>query len=551
MKSPAVVVVVSAFVFVAGSLPARAQQRGSAPSSSSSAPSAPSSGSSGAPSGTTGLAGLRPVAQPRVLTLDDAFRLAAERSTDLRITDARLAESKANVTKAWAAVLPNVSAGIDYTFNFPEQEATLGSAEQFQQQALLFESIANITEGSAAQNPDPVARRAAQEQAAELRATAKDLRNSEVPSFVIQPAHVVGANVTLAMPIFNARTWPLLQNAYAAVDLTRLSTQQAKAAVLWGVARTYHQLAATQQLVQTAGEQVTSTRAHLQRTTNRHELGYETQLSVERATLEVKKAEMQERQARGGLRAAKAGLGALIGAVEDFDVVTPPPVAAINESVPFADLLQRARDNRVDLRVQKQMLAIADRGRQDAWLRFVPSVQLVAQGRYTSNTSGLTSQPLTGAVILQGSIPIYDGGQTFGAIDESNARVSIEILRTRQLEESIERELRGTLDDLALKQENAATAAEVAALAKRTAENADALYAEGAVTQTDVNDARLGAFSAQVEAQKAQLDLETARIGLAYAVGELQSYIKTTDYAPAPLTTDEEDAARKALDPIQ
>ena len=498
--------------------------------------------------GTTGLAGLRAVEAPRLITLDDAFRMASERSTDLRITDLRLAESKAGVTKAWASLLPNISAGVDYTFNFPEQEASLGSAEQFQQQALLFDSIANITDGAAAQNPDPVARRAAQEQSAALRATAKDLRNTEVSSFVILPAHVVGADLTLAMPLFNARAFPLLQNAYSGVDLTRLSKQQAQAAVLWGVARTYYQLAATQQLVQTAGEQVAATRLHQQRTQNRNELGYETSLSVERATLEVKKAEMQERQAKGGLRAAKAGLASLIGVVDDFTVAAPPPVAAINETVPFADLLQRAWDSRVDLRVQKQLLAIADRGRQDAWLRFLPSVQLVAQGRYTSNTSGLTSQPFTGAVMVQGSIPIYDGGQTFGALDESAAKVSIELLRTRQLEENIERELRGTLDDLALKQENATTAAEVAALARRTAENADALYAEGAVTQTDVNDARLGAFAAQVDAHKAQFDLETARIGLAYAIGELSSYTKSTDSEPAPLSNEEADKARATLD---
>jgi len=57
----------------------------------------------------TGLAGLRPVAQPQVLTLQEAFRMAGERSTDLRIAALKVDESKAQLTKAWALVLPNIS----------------------------------------------------------------------------------------------------------------------------------------------------------------------------------------------------------------------------------------------------------------------------------------------------------------------------------------------------------------------------------------------------------------------------------------------------------
>ena len=503
------------------------------------------------PGGTTGLAGLRVVENPQVLTLESAFRMAAERSTDLRIAQLKIEESKANVTKAWALLLPNVSLAADYTFNFPEQEAALGSADQFAQQALLFESIANLTAGGAAQNPDPIARRAGLEQAETLRATAKDLRNSEVPSFVIVPGQVLAGNVTLAMPLFSGRALPLLQNAYAAVDLTRLGSSSAQAAVLWGVARTYYAVAATRELVQTAAAQVESSLRHLTTTTNRAELGFETGLALERAQLEVKKAQMQEKQARGGLRAAKAGLAALIGVVEDFDVAAPPPVPAANEGVPFEQLLARAWDSRLDLRVQKQLLQIADRGRQDAWMRFLPSFQLVAQGRYTSNTAGLTSQPVAGALIIQSSIPLYDGGQTFGAIHEANSRVSQELLRTRLLEENIERELRGTLDDLALKQENTTMAAEVATLASKTAANAEALYSEGAVTQSELSDARFGAFSAQVQAQKARFDLETARMGLAYALGELSLYVHAAGFVPVPLSSDEGERARAALDRLK
>ena len=500
---------------------------------------------------TTGLGGLRPVDQPKLLTLADAFRIAGEQSVDLRIASTRVDVARAQVTQAWSAILPRVSLGGDYTLNIPEQTAAFGSVEQNQSQALLFDSIAGLTAAQAAQIADPVQRQAALEQAATLSATAKGLREAPVAEFAILPRHVVQGSLTATMPLFNARSIPQMQNAYAAVNVSKLSTRQAQASVLWGVARTYYQLAATKQLVTTAEEQVQLTTRTRDLIKARQEQGYETTLALERSELDVKKAEQQVRSARGGLRAAKAGLAAVLGLVDDFDVEPPPPFQALEVQASFDDLLQRAWDSRIDLRVQKEMLVIAQRSRTDAWFRFLPSFQIQAQGRYTSNTSGFTSQPFTGAVIVQGSLPIFDGGQTIGVIDEANAKLSQEVLKVRQLEQTIERELRGSLDDIALKTENATTLTEVAELAKKTATNAEELYTQGVARQDDVSDARLGAFVAEIEAQKARLELENSRLGLAYAVGELAMTIKAEDTVPAPLTDADIADADKRMDGVK
>lgn len=503
-----------------------------------------------AASPTTGLLGLRPTDQPRRITLEEAFRMAGEQSLDLRIAATRVAESEAQLTKAWALILPNISLGAEYTINLPEQKAAFGSAEQNAQQALLFDSIANLTAAQAAQIPDPVQRAGALEQAEALRKSASAIRNAEIPEFVVLPGQVLNGSLTASLPLFNARSFPLLQNAYSAVEITKLSTRQAQAGVLWGVARTYYQLAATQQLVGIVAAQVASAKRQLDVTKQRFEQGYETTLAVERAELDVKRAEQQERSAKAGLRTARGALAGLLGLMDDFDVEVPPPVSA--GALPtFDGLLQRAYDSRIELRVQKQFLAMAERNRTESWMRFLPSFNLVTQGRYTTNTAGFTNLPFTGAVIFQGSLPIFDGGQTIGAINEADAKLQGEILRVRQLEQAIERELRGTLDDLAVKEENARTLQEVADLAKKTADNAANLYAEGVVRQNDVSDARLGAFAAEVDAQKARLELENARLGLAYAVGELAALIRADDVTPAPLSDDEAAAARAAMDKVR
>lgn len=529
------------------SLPAVAQSRGGGAPAAADPPSTPTSG---APRGTTGLMGLRPVDSPPLITLADAFALAANTSLDLRIAAAQLQAMRANLTKAWAVLLPNISLGANYTFNYPEQTAEFGSAEQNEQQALLFNSIADMTEQSAAMNPDPRAQRAAVERAAELRKAADQIARSEPMDITLAPAHVVDGNITFAMPLFNGRALPLLQNAYGAVELTRLSVEQARAAVLWGTAQAYLQSVATKSIVAITDEQVASTKRHLGLAVQRHEQGLLTDLALERADLEVRKAEQQARQARAGLRAAKAALAGMIGRTDDFEVASPPPADALELGASFDDLLTRAWGQRVDLRVQKESLALAERSSAEAWMRFLPSVQLVAQGRYSSNTSGFSSNPLAGAIVVQGSMPIYDGGMTYGTIAETDAKVGAELLRVRQLEQTVERELRGTLDDLALNSDNVGTTAGLAELARKQAESAEELYAQGLMTEVELRDARLGRFAADVDAARARLELELARLGLAYAVGELPQAAHVESATLAPVSDAERDAARATMDKV-
>jgi outer membrane protein TolC len=272
-----------------------------------------------------------------------------------------------------------------------------------------------------------------------------------------------------------------------------------------------------------------------------------TALAVERALLDVKKAEQQATQARGAQRMAKAALAGIIGRTEDFDVDTPTPLAPVDDAAGVDALIARAWQQRLDLRVQKESVAIAERTRTEAWTRLLPSVQLVAQGRYTTNTSGLVSEPVTGAVILQASLPIFDGGMTIGTIREATAKLDAELLRVQQLEETIDREIRGTVDDVALKNETVATSTAVAELAHKQAANAEELFAQGVATDNDVRDARLAHFAADIDAARARLDLQTSRLGLAYALGELASLVGVADIVPSDPTDDEKDAARKTL----
>jgi outer membrane protein len=495
--------------------------------------------------GTTGLRGLRPTAAPRTLSLQDAFALAVQQSFDLRIASARIDEARANVRKAWAMLLPNVALGGQYSFNFPEQRFSLGDPAQLEQQALLFNSIADLTAQAGAQSPDPNAQRAALERAEQLRKAARDIESAEIIEAVIQPAHVVDGQLQVQVPLFNGRAFPLLQNAYAGVDVSRIATRQARAAVIYGVARAYYQTIAAQRVARIAREQVQSAARHRDLAAQRVDAGVIIPLALQRAELDLARADQQARAADGAVKMAKAALGSLLGVVEDFELVEPPPVPPIEASGGFEELFQRALAARDDIRLQKESLGIADRGRTEAWMRLLPTVALTAAGRGTTNTQGLVNQPFTGTIGVAASIPIFDGGLTWGSIEESNARLRQELLRVQQLEALVEQEIRGTLDDLALKSEAKVTAERVAELARATRENTDRLFEAGVATSLDVTDASLAAFAADVDAARARFDLETARLGLAHALGELRP---SDDLSPARLSSEEEARARRFIE---
>lgn len=475
--------------------------------------------------GPDALFGLRPTAAPKTITFEQALGMAAVNSWDLRAIGERVEQQDAQLRRAWSVILPQLSAGASYQYSFPEQKVNFGSEEQNQQQALLFRSLGGIVEQSARANPDPAARAAASEQAQQLLTAAEELENAEPLEIEIAPAHVGNANITINIPLFNGRAIPGIQNALQAVDLARASAAQAKSGVLLGVARAYFGAWTAQRFITIAEAQLASTVAHRELTKTQTDAGVLTPLALQRAELDVVRAEQSLRAARQTAGQARAGLGLVLGVSEDFQIAAPPTVPALERGVGVDALVARALASRKDLAVQRMALDIANRGTTDAWMQYLPTLALQGQGRYTTNTGGFTSDPFTGAIIVQASIPLYDGGNRYAAMQESTSRVREETFKLKQLEEKIESQVRGNAEDLRIRGEALQTAQHAVELSKASRDNAVRFYELGTATNLDVIDANLALFGAELDLARAQLDVDQGRLGLAYILGEL---------APAP-----------------
>lgn len=486
-----------------------------------------------AASGALGMAALPVGDSTPTLSLQDVMARALENNLDLRMAQEKRAQQDAVIGKAWAAITPQISVNGNYTYNYPEVAVEFQTQDSIDQQALLFDSLGDMVAQSAGFIQDPAEREAALQRSRALKDAANEIRNTDVSPIVVNPAHVFGGNIQVSMPIFNGRALPLLQNAYSAVDMVDVTIKQNTAALMYAITQAYYGATVAQRMQDITKAQFERASRHEDATKARFEAGTQTELAVKRARLETIKAQRQVDVANNTYTQAVSNLGLLINAKTMFDVTTPGKVAAVEHTADLDGLIQRAREQRAELKADQLNLLIAERNRLDAWMMFAPSLNLVGQARYTSNTSGFQSEPWTGAVIVQGSIPIFDGGTAIATLRETASKIKEAELRIQQTKRKVDAQVRGNIADIEQKKAALESAKLSAEIARETHENAQSMFGAGMATDLDVIDANLAVFGADLEQVRAEFDLEQARLGLAYVLGELQPTVKG-DAPPSP-----------------
>ncbi len=492
-----------------------------------------------------------------MLKLKEALNRAAEQNWDLRVAKERIAQQETQVRRAYAALLPQVSLNGSYTFNCQlgktdqfldcdDQTIQFTSKEQLEQQGLLFRSIGNVVEGAAEFEQDPVRQQEQREQAQQLYSAADEIEATDVDPVVVAPAHVVGGSLNVSIPLFNGRAIPLLMNAYTAVDAVRLGTYQSRSALLYATARGYYGAVTAKKFVKIAMEQKASAMRHRDATKAQVELETQPRLALRRAELDVIRAEQQVRAAKAAYVSAVAQVGTLIGEVEMFDVEDPGAPGNVEDNGNVDDLVATALSSRDDLRAQKLSVVIADRGRVDAWMQFLPTVSLVGRASATSNVGGFVGAPVSSALILQASVPIYDGGARYASLRESGSKVREELLKVKQLEAKIEAQVRGNIAEIAQKKDALALSREALELSRASQEQAQAMFEVGMGTPLDVTDTNLAVFLSEVDVARAELELDHARLGLSYMLG----YFPGEQPDPRSIESGEVDSARDRLEGV-
>lgn len=477
-----------------------------------------------------GLFGLKePAGGRQPLSLDDALKKAMGDAPDSLIAVERVAQTEAALRRAWAFLLPTLSAGAAYTHNCVAGEGGVDCAdrttqiinpETVDQQATLFESLAQVFGIAADSAADPDDAAAFREQQGKLEDAAKGIRDTDTTPIVTTPASQTTGQLTFTMPVVNPRAYPALMNAYDGVDAAVLGQQQARQALAFSVVRTYYAAYTAQRLVDASARQVDVTTRQRDAVRARVEANTQPRLSLQRAELELLRAEQGLVQARAAADNAVAVVGNALGVDEMFVLVPPPAVAPVDAGVAVDALVDRAVGERLEVKIQKVTLQIAERGTLDGWMQFLPSLNLSATARASSYTNGFSKDPVTGTVILSANLPLYDGGLRYAALHDASSRTTEERVRLRQVQDRVAAQVRGNLRDVVVREEALALSQKALALSQEAQKQAQALFDAGLGTALDLSETSFSVFVAETDALRAELDVATARLGLRWAIGE-------------------------------
>ena len=335
-------------------------------------------------------------------------------------------------------------------------------------------------------------------------------------TIIIQARNALNANVTLTLPLFDARGIPLYRAAVANHDAAQHDAREIDRLIGFEAADAFFQTLAMRQVREAADRRVALATDSLKEAQTRFEAQLVSSNDVTKADLELASARLQLTAATTDFERARLSLGLLLVTEPPTELTEPGEPVGLNQ--PHETLIAQALTQRPDL------LALTARSRSARLLsdepltRLAPTLNLTAQGRAT-NEAGLSRNTLDGFVAITLSWTIFDGGELF-----ADRRELVALSRVAELNEQLAKRSTQTQVRIALVSlDNARTAlthadASVTAASRNATEVAE-LYRQGLAGALDTQVARVQLFEAEVARARNRYDLQLAHLALRSATG--------------------------------
>ncbi|MBW1807828.1 MAG: TolC family protein, partial [Deltaproteobacteria bacterium] len=254
------------------------------------------------------------------ITLEQALRLADRRNLTLSIARVNIIKAQAEMKSAWSLLIPSASASMTFTHNDHDDTITPFAGQEI------------------------ISRRQ------------DDL----------------SARIQVDVPLVNAQAWFGVMLAELGEEVTELSVESVRQALLLSVAQAYFQALSARSLIEVQRNQIKSSKRHLAVATIRHRSGTGRRLDVIRARTELLTAHEQLIAAHSALENARDALAILIGV--DF---LPMPAQVPEMSAPQeseADMISKATIQREDLKLTRTLVRLADKQIDTSWMLFLSSL---------------------------------------------------------------------------------------------------------------------------------------------------------------------------------
>lgn len=345
-----------------------------------------------------------------------------------------------------------------------------------------------------------------------------------IPTFV-GPFDVFDARATATQSIFDFSSIRNYQAAKAAVAAIQADNQGTRDQVTDQVARAYLTGLRAEAALNTAQANVELSEALLRLAQSQKAAGTGTGIEVTRAEVQLANDRQQLLVAGTGVQRAHLQLLKVIGVKLDRPVELAGALSYIPmDAVDAVRALAAARENRAELKAQLHREESARLSYSAAKFERLPT--LAAFGDYGAIGSGINNAVPTRTYGASLRIPLFDGGRRDARRAESASAYRQEQIRTRDLRDQIELDVRLALESLRSANAEVKTAEEGVGLARNELAQAQRRYRAGVTSSIEVTDAQARLQRALDNRIQALYDYNLARIDLGTAMGTIQNMIQ-------------------------
>lgn len=434
---------------------------------------------------------------------------------------AGMAAAQAPPLKERPAILPlSLKRAVEIALS-PEGNSRVQLAEETIRQA-----EAKTVQARSALLPNFDAALTEQDQVRNLRAFG--IQFPTVPGFsfpeVVGPFSTFDARVSGSQNVFDFSSIRRFQAARVIVEATKAEVQGTRNQVADQVARIYLEGLRADADLETGKSNVELSEALLKLANSQKTAGTGTGIEVVRAQVQLANDRQRRLVAQNGRTRAHLQLLKTLGLRLDGDVELTDKLAYKPvEDIPADQAVQSALDTRAELKAQHGRESNARLSFSATKWERLPSLALF--GDYGTFGTGPSSAFPTRTYGVSMKVPLFDGGRRDGRRTEALSQYKQEQVRTHDLRDQVELDVRIALDGVKSADAQVAAAREGVELSENELAHARRRYEAGVTNSIEVTDAQTRLQRARDNLTTALYNHNLARIDLNTGMGTIQALV--------------------------
>lgn len=347
-----------------------------------------------------------------------------------------------------------------------------------------------------------------------------------IPGFsfprLVGPFTTMDARLNGAQNVLDLASIRRFQASKSAISASKSEISNVEDAVAGQVARAYLAAVKADADLDTAEANVALAKAVLKQAEDQKAAGTGTGIEVTRAKVQLANDEQRRVQAGNARRAAHLRLLRAMGMRLDTELqLTDRLEYKTVDAVTLEEARAAALKERPDLKAQQEREATARLSASATKMERMPTVQAFAD--YGSIGTGFDNALPTRTYGIALKVPIFDGGRRAARLAESASQYRQERVRTSDLKEQVELDVRLALDELKSAEDEVTVANEGLTLAENELAQARRRYDAGVAGSLEVTDAQTRLERARDNRTAALYAHGVARIDLAQSMGRVRS----------------------------